>query len=268
MSKREERSRGATGVPPARRHRRGRHSPAAVLDVQFQPWIEPATGAVAGAEALVRSPDGQSAEDLFARADSNGTASRLSIQIQDHALRLAAEWSGPIATLPISLNLLPAELSQKDQDQRLLSMIDAAGIDPARVIVEITESAMLVGDDDLRHRLERLRSEGVRIALDDFGAGYASLSYLATLPLDIVKIDRSLVTNLVGGERDRIVMRSMIRLVRDLGLTALVEGVESTAQLVLLAGWGCDLYQGFLSAGALNQEELARFVATAQLQAA
>jgi EAL domain-containing protein (putative c-di-GMP-specific phosphodiesterase class I) len=238
------------------------------IDVQFQPWIEPASGAVAGAEALVRSQAGGSAADLFAEATASRSAERLSQQIQERALRMAAGWGGPIARLPISLNLLPAELARPDHDQKLLAMIDAAKIDPHRVIVEITESDVLVGDDRLRHRLDRLRAAGVRVALDDFGSGYASLSYLATLPLDIVKIDRSLVTNLVGGGRDRIVMRAMIRLVRDLGLKVLVEGVESTAQLVLLATWGCDLYQGFLSAGALNEDELARFVAAARVQAA
>ena len=106
------------------------------------------------------------------------------------------------------------------------------------------------------------------IAVDDFGTGYASLAYLTTLPLDMIKIDRGLITDLVGGSRDRIVVKAMIRLARELDLKVVVEGVESPGQLALLAEWGCDLYQGFLGAGALTQEELTRFVVTAEIQAA
>jgi EAL domain-containing protein (putative c-di-GMP-specific phosphodiesterase class I) len=82
------------------------------------------------------------------------------------------------------------------------------------------------------------------------------------LPLDTIKIDRGLIADIVGGERDRIVVKAMIRLARELDLTVVVEGVESTAQLALLVDWGCDLYQGFLGAGALTHDELLRFVAT------
>jgi EAL domain-containing protein (putative c-di-GMP-specific phosphodiesterase class I) len=84
----------------------------------------------------------------------------------------------------------------------------------------------------------------------------------------MIKIDRGLITEIVGRERDRIVVKAMIRLARELDLLVAVEGVESTPQLALLADWGCDLYQGFLGAGALSQEELWRFVAAAQVEAA
>ena len=108
-----------------------------------------------------------------------------------------------------------------------------------------------------------LREAGLRIAVDDFGTGYASLAYLTSLPLDSIKIDRGLVADLVGGERDRIVVRALIHLARELDLNVVVEGVETAAQLALIAEWGCDLYQGFLGAGALTHEELTRFVAAA-----
>ena len=108
----------------------------------------------------------------------------------------------------------------------------------------------------------------MRIAVDDFGTGYASLAYLTSLPLDAIKIDRGLIADIVGGERDRIVVRAMIHLARELELSVVVEGVETTGQLDLLAEWGCDLYQGFLGAGALTEEELARFVAAANAEAA
>ena len=97
--------------------------------------------------------------------------------------------------------------------------------------------------------------------MDDFGTGYANLAYLTSLPLDSLKIDRGLVADLVGGCRDRIVVKAMISMARELGLSVIVEGVETPAQLALVAAWGCDLYQGFLGAGALDEDQLGRFVA-------
>jgi len=164
------------------------------------------------------------------------------------------------------MNLLPQEISRVGFDQWLLDEIGAVGIDPGRVTVEITESALLIGREAVAGRLARLRAAGVSIAVDDFGTGYSSLAYLTTLPLDMIKIDRGLIADIVGGQRDRIVVRAMIRLARELDLAVAVEGVESTPQLQLLAEWGCDLYQGFLGAGALTEEELWRFVAAAQIQ--
>jgi len=150
----------------------------------------------------------------------------------------------------------------------LLAEIEAAGIDPRRVTAEITENALLVDQQAVVTRLGRLRDAGISIAVDDFGTGYASLAYLISLPLDAIKIDRGLVTDIVGGERDRIVVKAMIHLARELGLRVVIEGVETAGQLQLVAEWGCDLYQGFLGAGALTEGELRRFVAAANPRAA
>jgi len=238
------------------------------IEVLYQPLIEPKTGRIIGAEALARSPLVPSAEALFARAAAAGLDERLSRLVQRKALRCAAVWEGPLKALKISVNLLPQDLARDHYDQWLLEEIEAAGIDPKRVTVEITESALLIDRPAVAERLNRLRGEGVTIAIDDFGTGYASLAYLTSLPLDMLKIDRGLITDIVGGTRDRIVVKAMIRLARELGLLVVVEGVESTGQLALLAEWGCDLYQGFLGAGALTHEELTRFVATSQIEAA
>ena len=238
------------------------------IEVLFQPLIEPKTGRIIGAEALARSPLVPSAEALFARAAAAGLDERLSRLVQRKALRCAAVWEGPLKALKISVNLLPQDLARDNYDQWLLEEIEAAGIDPNRVTVEITESALLINQPAVAERLNHLRAEGLTIAIDDFGTGYASLAYLTSLPLDMLKIDRGLITDIVGGTRDRIVVKAMIRLARELGLQVVVEGVESTGQLALLAEWGCDLYQGFLGAGALTHEELTRFVATSQIEAA
>jgi EAL domain-containing protein (putative c-di-GMP-specific phosphodiesterase class I) len=238
------------------------------IEVQYQPIIEPGTGRVVGAEALARAAIARSADALFARAASASLDERLSRLVQRKALRSAAVWEGPLKGLSLSINILPGEIGRDGYEQWLLDEIAAAGIRPSRVTAEITESALLTDLEAVARRLGRLRDAGVSIAVDDFGTGYASLAYLTTLPLDVLKIDRGLITNIMEGERDRIVVKALIRLAGDLGLKVLVEGVESTPQLILLNEWGCDLYQGFLCAGALSQDELLRFVATAQTEVA
>ena len=238
------------------------------IAVVFQPQINPITGEVTGAEALARWDRVATAEELFARAAVAGLSERLSRLVQSKALRAASSWEGPLRRLRISINLLADDIVREGYEDWLLDEVHAAGIDPMRVTVEITENALLSDLDSVGARLQRLREAGIRVALDDFGTGYASLSYLGTLPLDALKIDRGLITRIGTSERDRIVVRSIFSLARDLGLTVIVEGVESTAQLVLLAEWGCDLYQGFLGAGALDEVELARFVAVSQSHAA
>jgi EAL domain-containing protein (putative c-di-GMP-specific phosphodiesterase class I) len=238
------------------------------IDVLFQPLIEPSTGRIVGAEALARSPVAEDAGLLFQRAEAGGLAERLSRLVQRKSLRCASVWEGSLRGLGLSINVLPADICRSGYEDWLLDEIGAAGIDPRRVTAEITESALLVDHDEVAARLNRLREAGVRIAVDDFGTGYASLAYLTSLPLDSIKIDRGLVADIVGGERDRIVVKAMIHLARELNLRVVVEGVETTGQLELLAEWGCDLYQGFLGAGALTHEELTRFVAAANAEAA
>jgi len=238
------------------------------FDVLFQPLIEPGTGRVVGAEALARSPIAADPQMLFARALAGGLDERLSRLVQRKALRTAAAWEGPLKGLGLSINILPADISREGYESWLLDEIRVVGIDPQRITAEITESALLVDRVEVAERLTHLRDAGIRIAVDDFGTGYASLAYLTSLPLDAIKIDRGLIADLVGGERDRIVVKALIHLARELDLRVVVEGVETAAQLALIADWGCDLYQGFLGAGALTHDELMRFVAAANAEMA
>lgn len=231
------------------------------IELRFQPQILLANGRTVAVEALARWSGADGPEALFDRAQAAGLAERLSRSVQRKALRAAAGWTGQLAALGVSINLLPCDLERSGYDQWLLAEAASAGLDPRRLTVEIVESALLSDRPAVARRLDRLRSHGVRIAVDDFGTGYANLAYLTSLPLDAIKIDRAMVCDLVGQRRDRIVVRAMIRLAGDLDLKVVVEGVETVGQLDLLAEWGCDLYQGFLGAGALDEQELARFVA-------
>ena len=238
------------------------------IAVVFQPQINPSTGAVEGAEALARWDRVAGAEQLFARAAAAGLSERLSRRVQTKALRAAAAWEGPLRRLAISINLLPDEIVQEGFVAWFLETVGSAGIDPKRVTIEITENVLLSDLEAVARNLEKIREAGIKVALDDFGTGYASFAYLGSLPLDALKIDRGLIDKISTSERDRIVVKSIFGLARELGLSVVVEGVESTAQLVLLAEWGCELYQGFLAAGALDEQELRRFVSVSQANAA
>ncbi|MFL6734894.1 MAG: EAL domain-containing protein [Sphingomicrobium sp.] len=238
------------------------------VEVFYQPQIQLLSGKVVGAEALARWGSAESADGLFARAAAGGLSERLSRLMQQKALRALSTWEGPLRRLSLAINALPQDICRPGYDRWLLDEIDACGVDPRRVTVEITESTLLEDDPEVARRLATLRNEGLRIAVDDFGTGYANLAYLTSLPLDLLKIDRGLVQDIAGGSRDRIVMQAMIRMAHDLGMQVLVEGVETAAQLELLNEWKCDYYQGFLGAGALNEQELSRFVGTSNAVAA
>jgi EAL domain-containing protein (putative c-di-GMP-specific phosphodiesterase class I) len=231
------------------------------IDLHFQPIIDVCSSATVGAEALARSAVTRDAETLFARASSAALGERLSRLVQRKALRSAAVWEGPLSGLTISINLLPADISREGYERWLLGEVHAAAIDPKRITLEITESALLADRERVAERLATLRQAGLRIAVDDFGTGYASLAYLTSLPLDMLKIDRGLIGEIARRERDRIVVKALIHLARELGLQVVVEGVETADQLELLRDWGCDLYQGFLGSPPLTHDELTRFAA-------
>ncbi len=238
------------------------------IELLFQPQSEPCTGLVEGAEALARWSGAETTEELFERAAAVGLTERLSRHIQRKAVGMASKWRGPLAGLRLSLNLVPEDLAREGYDDWLVDELAAAGFDPKRLTLEITESSLVIDRVIVSTRLARLRALGIEIAIDDFGTGYANLAYLTSLPLDTLKIDRGLIADLVGGSRDRIVVKAMIGMAHELGLKVVIEGVETAAQLALVAGWGCDLYQGFLTAGAMNEAELGRFVAASRTEQA
>jgi len=267
-----EGKRGSDAPAPVQAVQRDRELERAIADdeirIRFQPQIEPASGRVIGVEALARWDGEADPQALFARATAHGLGERLSRTVQRKALRIAGRWRGERRELRLSINLIADDLMRDGYVGWLLGEIVAAGLSPERVTVEITESSLIEDQPAAAARLASLRAAGLQIAIDDFGTGYCSLAYLTTLPLDALKIDRAMIADLVGGSRDRIVVRAMIRLARELELKVIVEGVESTEQLALVADWGCDAYQGFLGAGALDEEELERFVQASMLEAA
>ncbi|WP_315760238.1 EAL domain-containing protein [Sphingomonas sp. Y38-1Y] len=234
------------------------------VDVLWQPQVAIASGAIVGVEALARwrhpALGELGAETLFAAADRAGLSTALSDHVQALALTRAAAWPAGLGNLRLSINVTAGDVARGGFADRLLDRVDASGFPRARLTVEITESGLMAELGEAARLLAELRRAGLRVAIDDFGTGYSSLAYLKSLPLDYLKIDKALAQDIAGNARDRIVVRGVIDMARSLGLAVVAEGVETDAQLELLAAEGCQYFQGYLCAPPLALEALAALV--------
>ncbi|WP_231639274.1 putative bifunctional diguanylate cyclase/phosphodiesterase [Sphingomonas profundi] len=234
------------------------------IELLFQPQVSIATRAIVGVEALARwrHPDlGEiGAETLFSVAERSDYLVPLSEHVQARALARAAAWPSTLGRLRLAVNVTASDVAQPGFADRFLAMVDASGFPRARLTVELTESGLI---DDLGQAaglLAQLRAGGLRVAADDFGTGYSSLAYLKALPLDYLKIDKRLAEDIAGSPRDRVVVRGVIEMARSLGLAVVAEGVETEAQLALLAADGCNYYQGFLCSPPIDEASLSALV--------
>lgn len=223
------------------------------LSVRYQPIVESETGRIVAAEALSRwqHPDfgNVSPAEYIPLAEEMGIISKLTECVLRRAARDCASWPDHVT---VSVNLSPIDFQRDSIGATIQSALDAAGLKPGRLIVEITESAVISNEADMIERLTRIRGTGVAIALDDFGTGYSSLSYLHRLPLDRVKIDRSFVAGIETGETPLALLHGITDLCHGLDLRITVEGVETANQLAMVRQSGkIDLIQGYLFGPAL-----------------
>jgi EAL domain-containing protein (putative c-di-GMP-specific phosphodiesterase class I)/GGDEF domain-containing protein len=237
---------------------------AGQIHVLFQPQVEIATGRIAGAEALARWEHPQrgpvNPEALFAAAERAGLGIAVSEHVQRLALVTATAWPDALRGLRLSVNITAEDVDAVDFAERLMARVAETGFPTGRLTVEITETGLIGDLDRAAALLTRLRDAGCRTAIDDFGAGYSSFAYLNALPLDYLKLDRTLVQGVEREGRERVVAKGVLALARSLGLRTVAEGVETEAQRDLLAREGCELFQGFLCAGALTTVELETLV--------
>jgi EAL domain-containing protein (putative c-di-GMP-specific phosphodiesterase class I)/GGDEF domain-containing protein len=234
------------------------------IGVLFQPQVAIASGRVTGVEALARWHHPRlgevGAEPMFAAAQRIGLEAALSDHVQRRALSGAAQWPSSLAKLRLSINVTAADVARPNFADALLGRVDASGFPRNRLTVEITESGVMADLSEAARLLAELRGAGCRVAIDDFGTGYSSLAYLKALPLDYLKIDKKLSQDITGSARDRVVVRGVIDMARSLGLAVVAEGVETEAQLDLLAKEGCQYFQGYLCAEPLDVPALTRLV--------
>jgi EAL domain-containing protein (putative c-di-GMP-specific phosphodiesterase class I)/CheY-like chemotaxis protein len=220
---------------------------AGQLRLLYQPVLDLAEGTLRGGEALVRWQHptlGLLTPDRFiGLAEDTGLIGTIGKWVLDEACREASSWPDEVA---IAVNVSPRQLDDPTIVTEVADALARSGIQPARLILEITESVLAHDTTTVVPRLHELRALGVRIAVDDFGTGYSSLLYLRRFPVTILKLDRFFVSGLGRDADDAAIVKSTIDLAHALGITALAEGVEQQEQLEILLDMGCDLAQGYL----------------------
>ena len=230
------------------------------IEILFQPQFSLLDDRMIGAEALARwhHPEigRMGAASLFQIAERADHTAHLSRHIAQRALEQARTWP---EELRLSLNITPADLSADNFALDFARLTEKVGFAMGRVTLEIVEQVLLADLDRVSGVLDQLKLFDCRIALDDFGAGFCNFRYLKVLPLDCIKLDRSMVDGVAEDDRDKAVFRAIMGMARALDLKVLVEGVETPEQRSFCAAEGCEYYQGFLRAEPLTASEFLEF---------
>ena len=218
----------------------------------FQPIVNVGTGEIIGCEALARwrHPERGLVQpfEFIPLAEATGLIVPMGVEILRKSCTQCADWrkQGLVGSpFYVSVNVSPIQLQRDDMVEVVSTVIRESGVDPKSVVLEVTESCAMQHIEEAMERLDQLKRIGIRIALDDFGTGYSSLSYLSRLPMDIMKIDKSFVDRMTGGNEELKIVKTMIDLGASLDLTTLAEGVEEEGQPAVLNRLGCRSYQGY-----------------------
>jgi EAL domain-containing protein (putative c-di-GMP-specific phosphodiesterase class I) len=243
----------------------------AEFQLAYQPIMALDSRHAVGAEALLRwhHPDrGVLLPGEFVPlAEESGLIVRIGQWVLQQSIDDMAAWPRLPAPIYVSANVSPRQLVEPRFDRVVAEALEATGVAPGRLLLEFTESALIGDAAPVATTLHALEHLGVRLAIDDFGTGFSSLSYLGRLPIDVLKIDRSFVTEL-GSDDGRAVVAAIVRLSEALGLDVIAEGIETEAQLSALRSLGVQTGQGHLFAQAMDSERLVAFVRDAQGTAA
>jgi len=222
------------------------------LSLAFQPLIHLQTGTVSGFEALARwdhAEQGQiSPTEFISVAEESGLIVPLGRWALDATARTLAEWDrqhGGQLPLKLCVNVSPVQLARDTVVAAVKSTLDHNHIGGQRLTLELTESSIVADPERANHVLNALHDLGCRVAMDDFGTGYSSLAYLQKLPIDILKIDRSFVTNMHENSDSVAIIRAILSLARTLGMSTVAEGIETAEAERTLANLGCDTGQGY-----------------------
>lgn len=232
----------------------------------YQPVLDVATGSIGGVEALIRwqhpwrglvGPG-----DFLDLVEIIGLSDALDMWVMETACRQLKEWQdGGLTQLRVAVNLSARPFHQRDLVDRVERVLRQTGLSPQSLELEITETLAMQRAEVTLSVLERLKTLGVRVSIDDFGVGYSSLSYLRTFPIDTVKIDRSFVRDLTIDPSDAAIAAAVIAMAHSLNLEVVAEGVEGEEQLRFLEDHGCDRIQGYLLSPPKPAEEcLARIL--------
>ena len=230
------------------------------LSVVFQPVVTASTLEVTSVETLIRwnRPGGGSVspEVFIPVAEKTGLIEPLGVFVLRAACERARQWPG----LGIAVNISPVQLRNPSFARQVAAILEEAGIEPSRLTLELTEGYLIQNPQRARQSIERLKALGVMIALDDFGSGFSSIGYLRQFGFDRLKIDRSMIADIVESEKARSLLEATTALARSLGIPVTAEGVELEGQAHILLDCGCDELQGYLFARPMTPEDLSAFL--------
>jgi len=220
------------------------------FEVYYQPIVEAITKEVVSAEALIRwnHPEhGLIVPDIFIPImEKTGFIVALGKYVLEEVLKQQKRWElFKFKQIAVSINLSMLELESGKFVEYVVQQLAHHQVSPDMIKFEITEGSAMISEDKTRIQLLELKRIGIDISLDDFGTGYTSFSYLKKIPANILKIDRSLVINIITNEEDRRIVKAMIELGHTLGMKIVVEGIEDEKMLDLIVGFGCDYMQGY-----------------------
>jgi diguanylate cyclase (GGDEF)-like protein/PAS domain S-box-containing protein len=235
----------------------------------YQPKFDLQGAEPCGAEALLRWKHPErgivSPAEFIPVLEESG----LIVPVGEWVLRRACadlkDWKASgLIPMPVAVNLSARQFRQQDLDARIRALIAEAGVDPALIELEITESQLMQDPDHAIRVMHSLSSAGIRIAIDDFGTGYSSLSYLTRFPVSSLKIDRSFVADVLTDEADGAIVRAIIDMAHTLGFTVVAEGVETEAQAAFLRGLNCEQAQGYLFARPMPTADFKALISSAK----
>lgn len=235
------------------------------LQLLYQPQVD-ANGRPIGAEALLRwfpaSGDAISPARFIPLAEETNLILPLGEWVVRNACRTLQAWAAhpELANLVLSINISARQFSQPDFVAQVEEMLALHDVQPDRLMLELTESAVLHDVDDAIARMKHLKERGVMFALDDFGTGYSSLSHLKRLPVDQLKIDQTFVRDVGVDPEDAAIVKTIVALGRMFGVSVIAEGVETQEQLAFLQSCQCEAYQGYLFGRPLRRTDLEGFV--------
>ncbi len=234
------------------------------FSLHYQPQIEVATGHFLGLESLIRWQHPKlgwiSPTHFIPIAEKNGLIINIGYWVLNQACTQYQNWmSQGIAPFKLSVNLSARQLQQPDLVERIRGILQATGMEPSYLELEITESYKFFDLNTAINTLKDLHQLGIKIAIDDFGIGYSSLSFLKNFPIHTLKIDKSFLENLVITSKNWILLQNIIELGHKLNLRIVAEGVENDEQFNILKKMRCDCVQGYLISRPLDLENITRY---------
>ena len=235
------------------------------FELHYQPKVDTLTGRVNSAEALIRWRHPQRGlvppDEFISIADECGLLNAIGEWVLFEACRQAKVWeSEGLPSVRVAVNLAPSQFRLANLVDQIRRALEASGLNPQLLEVELTETAVMSDAEESIQILEAISRMGVLVSVDDFGTGYSSMSYLRRFPIDKLKIDRCFVDQMTRRPEDASIVQAIISLAHSLHLKVIAEGVETPEQLALLAELGCDQYQGFHFSPALEPTQFLAFV--------